>query len=1241
MHYFDDTWAVLETYFKTNPYFLTGHHLDSWNDFVSNKVKNTIQVLNPFIVIKNQPDLVHEINIYIGGIHGDAIYINKPVLYEEGNVRPLLPNEARLRDLTYQCEVFADISVVIYTKEVDKEPVREELSPFEKIKIGAFPIMIHSKLCCLHNQPFEMLKEMGECPFDQGGYFIIDGKEKVIVAQERITLNKIFTSESKMDEYSHEALVRCTSEDNPLFPKTIKLYVNDINRNADKRKPNYRKAIPTSVIMTCPNVMTEVPIFVMFRALGVESDKQIIEYILGDLKDVVNEEAIEFLRGSVLAANDITTQRAALEYLKGFVKYQEQDKVLHVLTHDLFPNVGFSFHKKAMFLGHVVRKLVFTVLGVVEVSDRDSYIYKRVDISGFLIGNLFRDYYNQFRNNVRITVDKEYLLGPWRSTKKITNLINNSNLTHIFRSYIIEDGMKKSLKGSWGKTMIDTNQDTDSVKEGVVQDLSRISYLSYMSHIRRVNTPIDSSTKIVAPHRLHPSQYGVMCPIESPDGASIGLLKHFAILCNVTFDSGTSIIIRWMQKLNLIELDDIYPSSAFHLTKVMINSTWVGVVDHALQFYTALKMLKLNGYINKFVSVSWNIKESEINVNTEAGRCCRPLYVVKPGTSKLIVEEYIHMIKDMKITWDKLTDGQKPHDINPENVWDVFKNINNMNETLKQTCVPIEYIDVEEANASMIAMDYATLQSNVDIKYTHCEIHPSTMFGAVGGNLPMLNHNQAPRNIFFCAQSKQAVGAFAANFNKRIDTMSYVLSYPQRQLVTTRYKELMFNNMLTGGENLIVAICTWTGYNQEDSIIVNESAIQRGMFNMTYFKNIIEKENVNGIEQERIVFTNPLTAVQQGKQVQNIKYAKYKETLEDDGLPKLNKYIGENDAILGKMLVKTVLSDVSADASRDIFDTKVATDVLSDKSTIADKTISGIVDKVVVYNDITDTKTCKIRLRKTRIPELGDKMAAVHGQKGVVGLILPASDMPFSKDGITPDIIINPHAFPSRMTIGQLLECVLAKTAVLEGCMVDATPFNNTDYKSVYELLQTKYGMDMHGNEILYNGRTGDQIETEIFIGPTYYQRLKHMVADKLNYRLTGPRTMTTRQPTQGRGNNGGLRIGEMERDSILAHGLAGFLKESLMERSDKYSFDVENSTGQIAITNKSQRLFKPSFDDGTFYSSVCTPYAFKLLMQEVVSLGIKPILVTDKNRLDDVIHEEDEGYADCEILGDDIIEDE
>jgi DNA-directed RNA polymerase II subunit RPB2 len=1132
----------------------------------------------------------------------------------------MYPNEARLRDLTYQSEVYANILVVITTKEkIDggDEKVQVDEIKFNNVKIGAFPIMLHSKLCCLYDQPQNVLREMGECPYDQGGYFIIDGKEKVIVAQERIALNKIFINKSNDDRFNYEALVRCTSEDNPLFPKTIKLFVANDSSTFTYKKSS-KGHIPNSIILTCPNIQVPIPVFVIFRALGIESDEDIIKHVVYDIDDEKSQPLIEFLRYSVLASNHILTQKQAFEFLQKHVEYNDIQKVKHVLINDFFPNMGNSFSKKAMFLGHILNRLVKTVMGITNESDRDNYVYKRVDISGFLIGNLFRDYYNQFRNTARSAIDKEYLSGPWKTIKNIVNIINKANLKNIFRSWIVEDGFRKSLKGSWGKSMTEEQQDADDIKEGLVQDLARISYMGYMSHLRRVNTPIDPTSKIVAPHRLHPSQWGIMCPIESPDGASIGLLKHFAIFCNVTFESGTENVLKWLKGLGVTLIEDALIHNISGNTKILINSNWVGVHNDAPTVYKILKLLKRNGLLDMYVSISWDIINMEINISTEAGRCCRPLYIVNNG--KLLIDKYISEVRLHRMSWwDLVTKRVVDMDITPENVMEPRSIIE-----LEANQSPIEYLDVEETNCSMIAMDATYLSSNS--RYTHCEIHPSVIFGVVTQNIPLLNHNQAPRNIFFGAQAKQAVGMYATNFNRRIDTMAYVLNYPQKQLVSTRYKEYLKNNVLTGGENLIVAIATWTGYNQEDSIIINKSAIERGMFNMTYFKNIIDKESENNNENERIIFNNPVKCANDGLDMRNIKFAKFK-TINDEGMPILNKYLSENDAIFGKTLIKTeFVDDVNTNS---LFNNKVKTEVYYDKSMIADKTVSGIVDKVFLYTNSEGMKSCKLRLRKTRVPELGDKMAAVHGQKGVVGMILPPEEMPFNKDGITPDIIINPHAFPTRMTIGQLFECVLAKTCVNEGMMLDATPFNKHDYTSIYDLLETKYGLDKYGNEMLYNGRTGEQIQTEIFIGPTYYMRLKHMVGDKINYRRTGPRTVTTRQPTQGRGNNGGLRIGEMERDSVLAHGLCAFLKESLMERSDKYEFDIENSTGNIAITNKKEHMFKPQLDDGSQFSSVSTPYAFKLLLQEIFAMGIKPSVYTREN---EDMKDEDDAFDDNEL---------
>jgi len=1249
MDFYNDTWYILDEYFKTN-YFLTKHHLDSFNDFVLNKLKNTIRVLNPFVIIKNQDngEVTHEINVYIGGTNGDDIYLSKPTIVENGEQRMMYPNEARLKDLTYKADIFADVEIQ-YKTQVKGKKLALDTQMFPKVKIGAFPIMLHSCLCALNGQPSPVLHEMGECIYDQGGYFVIDGKEKVIVAQERIATNKIFINKSKDPKFSVEGLIRCTSEENPLFPKTVNIYVHadrskKIPKKTDEEKEDDEQGAeetiikhPNSIVISVPNIKTPIPLFVLFRILGVESDKSIMEHILqGSVDDPKNKEMVDFLRYSVMHGSSMMSQQSANAYLSNFVEYQNVDKLKQILIDDVFPNVGKEYKKKALFLGHIINKLVRVCLGASKESDRDSYIFKRVDISGFLVANLFRDYYRQFRVRVRNTIDHIYLYGPWRNMENVKGLVNNANLSNIFKPSIIEDGMKKSLKGSWGVNMIEEQQDADDIKQGVVQDLSRLSYIGFLSHLRRVNTPIDPTSKMVAPHRLHTSQWGIMCPCESPDGASIGLLKNFAIMCKVTFDTNPGHIVACLKDLGVTFLNNMDVVSMQGSTKVLINSNWVGNHKDPVFLYQTLKLLKRNAFINVYTSVSWNILQNEILILTEAGRCCRPVYVVNKG--KLVVEKYLDRIKSKAIAWADLITGSSMKDVDDlRDAYVPFKEIfkgMSMEALLSklednQSC--IEYIDVDESNNSLIAMD----KGSVTKQTTHCEIHPSTIFSVVTHQIPLTNHNQAPRNIFSGAQGKQAIGCYATNFPNRIDTMSYILHYPQKSLVDTRFCDYLNINHVPNGENLILALASYTGYNMEDAIIINRDAIQRGSFNVTYFKNMVAREEENKRENEIIVFNNPKQVIDDGKALQDLKWANYTK-LDENGFPKVNSYISEGDAVIGKTKIKYEMVEDESLQNK-LFANKVQKELYLDRSVIADKTLSGIVDKVFVYVDDENMKTCKIRFRKTRMPELGDKCCSRSAQKGCIGMIVPRENMPFTKDGIVPDIIINPHAIPSRMTMSHLLETLLGKIGCLKGMIVDGTPFNNNDYSSLYDMLEKEFHMERYGNEIMYNGLTGDQIASEIYIGPTYYERLKHMVADKINYRQVNMRTIydkdkehllkeapvnvLTRQPTKGRGNNGGLRIGEMEKDSILSHGMLGFLKESLMERSDKYEFYVDSTNMDILNKDSTSKVDT---------SKVSAPYAFKQFVHELNTLAIKPELHVLEPIPEDAIDQTfDDAYVD------------
>jgi len=868
--------------------------------------------------------------------------------------------------------------------------------------------------------------------------------------------------------------------------------------------------------------------------------------------------------------------------------------------------------------------------------------------------NLFRDLYNKLRNNIKNELDKQYNYGYWRDLGDLQYIINENNLLKIFDKSIISNLMIKSFKGNWGGN-------NDPKNEGMVQDLNRLSYLGYLSHIRRINTPIDRSVKLVEPHRLGNAQYGAMCPIESPDGGNIGLLKHFPVMTLVSYAIDIDPIIECTRELGLIYLDEIdiknLKKENINLTKIFFNNHWLGIHFNPFKFYKYLKLLKCNGIINSLISIVWYSQKKEIHIQTDAGRVLRPLYLtniyelnnLSDNTNELLINKDYNKsildigIKNKKLEWSSLTKGKlnKFYDINynqfnkdlfkslilkttekriPEEYFNYYDIELDENKLIKNSCM-IEYLDVEEINSSMIAMNRKSLNNKL-IKYTHCEIDPSTILSVYSNIIPFSNHNPYPRNAFGCQQGKQAIGIYTTNFNNRIDTAGYIIHYPQKAIVHTKYTKYTHNDELPNGENVIVAIATYTGFNQEDSIMINQNSIDRGMFNITKFKSFIDEEEKNYGGDEQLLFSNPIELSNEGKNI-NIKYANW-DYLNKDGFPEINKFIDEDDIILGKINKKTTY--VNEDDEIGVLTNKVEKIEYFDKSVKGNKSIKGFVDKVFVFEKENELRKVKIKLRKYMKPELGDKMCSRAGQKGVCGMIYKQEDMPFNKDGISPDIIINPHAIPSRMTIGQLIECVLCKLGCKYASTFDGTTFNNYNSTNLLKELNTA-NLNKYSDEILYNGLTGEQMNCHIFFGPTYYYRLKHIVSDKYNYRTEGPVTSMTKQPTKGRANEGGLRIGEMETNAILGHGMGSFIKESMMERSDAFTYNIENENGTIAI-DKNNKLYS-SYKDAknNNFSSIKTPYAFKLLLQEIETLGIQPRLLnenTNKNILEHLDENDD-----------------
>jgi len=1235
-------YQLLDTYFRDHFYPFTKHHIDSYREFLRKYIPDVIRSYNPITMVKfhnnKEEDLELKVEIFIGGLEGNLIYIDRPtILDKDGNPLILTPQEARLKNLTYSTNLYADVLV---RYEIAGRPAPIE-KVFSHILVGQIPLMVHSDGCVLHQQGPKVLQAFDECPYDQGGYFIIDGKEKVVISQERMVTNRLFIEPSKDPRFKYKGWVRCTTEtgEAALLPKTMEFYVLDPTANASSiqedieeegqeeepeesmKDTSVRIKYRGAILVSIPNIKSgkntqKIPLFQLFRALGVESDKEILEHILGPLDENVPQEYIDFIMPSLRHCTDknvhIYSQMDAIEHLKNHVRYQSNEYVHSILTNDVFPNMGTDYQKKARYLGYLIHYMMEMILEVKPMTDRDAFGYKRIDLSGFLLSQLFHNIYKRFRKHCRDLLDQEYHYGPTRNTGHFEEMIRKENIQKIISPLFITERMQRSLKGLWGSSDSDEKQEK-------VQDLSRISYIGFLSNLRRVNTPLDRSIKIVSPHRLNAQQWGIVCPFESPDGASIGYLKNLALLSHVSFGTNPIDLMgdenNCLMDLGLILLMFVSPSEGHVLTKVFLNGEWVGCVKNPDEFTYRFKLLRRNSLINIFTSISWKINLNEIRIQTDPGRGCRPLIIVEKEVPRL-PKSFDNM------SWfDLVFGGLTPKSERMEEMYykgsyvSPFKMKEFLSlprdevwKALEKTQCYIEFIDIEESDTRMIAMYPKDIYGYT----THLEIHPSTILSVVTNNIPFANHNFAARNIFYGAQSKQAVGIYATNFSKRFDTAAYILHYSQKALITTRNSHYISNDKLPAGFNTIVAIATYSGYNQEDGIIINKNSLDRGMFQCTSYKSYSAQESSQN-KYDYVMMANPLKVKKDLQvEVDRLRDESIYQLLDDNGVIIPESFVtkGSKLAVIGMVHVKEELKEVRKGV-------KVETQMVKSYKDLSITTgvhHYGTIDKVYVDHSGVATdynRVCKVRFRKIRRPELGDKLCSRHGQKGVVGMILPEEDMPFTKDGIVPDIIINPHAIPSRMTIGHLVECVFAKLCSMEGAIGDGNVFIPVDFDDIGTRLED-LNFERNGNEVLYNGKTGTQIESDIFIGPTFYLRLKHMVADKMHSRDKGPRDQLTRQPPSGRSKEGGLRIGEMERDVLLSYGFSQFAKESVMERSDKYTWAVCKSCGRASLYNPSQHIYECISCKSHDIAVVQTPYAFKLLVQEMETMGITPRLITD-----------------------------
>ena len=1168
--YLEEPYTIIESYFVGQHLDrLVRHQIESYDNFINHQVQKTIEMFNPVRVV-SEHDFIPET-----GNHALEILIRfenfkmyPPQIHENnGATKMMLPQEARLRNFTYASTMTIDIRIEYIVRNTDNEPtVLHKFLP--KINIGKMPIMVKSSVCVLTQNRHIHPLYTGECHMDCGGYFVIKGSEKTVLGQERAAENKIYCFDGKnTTKWSYYAEIKSVPDYKCISPKQIEMMIASKNNGFGH-----------GLFITIPRIKQPIELFVLFRALGVPNDKRICEYILLDVDTSVHTELLDFLQASIIDANKYMSQEDAMRHITASVAYmpvgmdketgakKKREFAQEVLDNDLFPHCSTSA-QKLILLGYMAKKLIQTSKGWIPLDDRDSYVNKRIELTGTLLNNLFRNYFNKLVKEMQKQVVREINGGSWRSTEDFENIINMTNIYKIMKSTTIENGINRAL--ATGDFSV---KQSNSTRVGVAQVLNRLTYVSSLSHLRRINTPMEKSGEMVEPRKLHGTTFGFLCPAETPEGQSIGIVKNLSYLTHVTIPTSSAALRQYVIPY-MTRVEDVgSPNELYGKVKVFVNGAWLGVTERAMELYQDMKDKKYRGIINIYTSIVFDYKRAEIRICNDGGRLTRPVLRVRDNRV-LVTKDIINKLVSGDLTWNDLLTSCR------------------LDESV------IEYIDPEEQNYAMIAMK--SKRDPGEAEYTHCEIHPSTIFGVLASCIPFPEHNQAPRNTYQTAMAKQAMGVYATNFDKRMDKTAYVLNYPGRPLVETRVMNFLHLNQIPSGCQIHVAIMTHTGYNQEDSVLINKAAIDRGLFLATIYHT--EKDEDKNIIRDEIIRCKPDKTKTKG-----IKFGNY-DKLNGQGFIPENSLVENRDVIIAKIIpIKENRNDP----------TKLMK--YEDQSKTFRTTEETYIDANYTGRNGDGYNFAKVRVRILRKPVMGDKVSSRHGQKGTVGNIIPECDMPFTKDGLRPDIIINPHAIPSRMTIAQLKETLLGKVLLELGMFGDATSFGDLDVKTIAQELQ-RVGYESYGNEIMYNGLTGEQLEMSTFIGPVFYQRLKHMVNDKQHSRAIGPMVNLTRQPAEGRSRDGGFRVGEMERDVMLAHGASRFCRERLYDVSDKYSVYVCKKCGMMASFNDGKKKgldftihLCRTCGNKTDFARVEVPYAFKLMAQELQTINVATRIMTE-----------------------------
>lgn len=1050
-------------------------NITSFNNFLNKRMQEIVNEINDNLNSE-------EVEIKLGKVR-----VDKPNIIEaDGSTTVITPAIARLRNLTYSAPVFVELSVK-YAEQSDSA----------EVEIGRIPIIVRSSACTTNEMNKEGMIENYMDPLDHGGYFIVNGNERVIAMSEDLAPNQPFIEEGRLGltlrVFSQRGAYR--------IPTTI----SETNEGILDVTFSRLKNIPAIVLLKALGMTKEADIA---QRINHENDCLVVNfYEYADLKN--SEDAMIFI--------------AEKSGIQG-TKKEVLDRVKQRIDSFFLPHIGTdksTRQNKALTLCRLIDLYLRSKDNDKIRTDKDHYANKRIKLSGDLMSDLFRV-------NMSILIrDIQYSLQKISKRKKFYSLktIAKSTLfTHRVESAI--------ATGSW-----------IGERSGVTQNMDKTNYLAVLSQLQKITSSLPGEQENFAARTLHPTHYGRFCPIETPEGTEIGLRKNLAILAKISTN------VEQDEKVLFKKFESLGLSKDVDGVDVFYNGGFIGFVQNPEEFCKKVRASRRNGEFSEIMSVRRDKLLNQVTMSSEVGRVMRPVIVVENGASKL-KDEHIVMIEEGKVSWlDLVKEGV------------------------------IEYIDAAEEENVFVAMNPEELTE----EHTHLEIHPIDLLGIVTSLVPFADHDQGSRLLRGSKTNKQSIGIYAANYLVRLDTNVSILHYPQRPLVRTFVYDTL--DVYPSGQNIIVAVMPFEGYNMEDAVILNKASVDRGMGRSTYFRpyTSTELQYAGGLTDEIVI---------PDKDVSGYRTEESYRFLEDDGVAFPEADINSGEVVIGKTTPPKFLSE-----ARDL-----SIQAKKEASSAIRQGEKGKADAVFITVDGEGNKVVQVRTRDTRLPEPGDKFSAPHGQKGVVGLIADDKDIPFTGKGVKPDLMFNPHGIPSRMTVGYMIELLSGKAAATSGKILDGTPFTGSSVEELEETLRTM-GFNYDGKEVMYDGITGRKMDAKIYIGNMYYLKLNRMVKNLIHGRASGKVALLTRQPIEGRARGGGLRLGEMEQQALVGHGASMLLKERY--GSDKTTMYISKDSGSVAFEDVIRNKIVCPLDDSTDAEPVEVSYAFKLLVDELLGLGI------------------------------------